>query len=257
MKIAVSGKGGVGKTTLALLLSRHFRDRGAGVILVDADPDGNLAAGLGIDPASVVPISAMKELIAERTGAAPGSSGGLFLLNPRVDDLPDTVAIEKDGIRLLVMGTVRRGGGGCVCPESALVRALIGHLVLERDEVVIMDMEAGIEHLGRGTARSVDMLIVVVEPGRRSVETANRVRVLAADIGLNKIAVVGNKVRDAADEQFLREAMPDFAFLGFIPYSEAVIEADMAGGGFSLTDPPVTAAADRITERLLEKGPAT
>lgn len=260
MKIAVSGKGGVGKTTLALLLARHFRDRGAGVILVDADPDGNLAAGLGIDPASVTPISAMKELIAERTGTAPGASGGLFLLNPRVDDLPDTVAVEKDGIRLLVMGTVRRGGGGCVCPESALVKALVGHLVLDRDEVVIMDMEAGIEHLGRGTARAVDVLVVVVEPGRRSVETADRVRTLAADIGIGTIAVVGNKVRDAGDEKFLREAMPDSDFLGFIPFSAAVIKSDMmsgAGGGAQPADTLVIAAAGRIAERLIERGSGT
>ncbi len=253
MKIAVSGKGGVGKTTLVLLLARYFKDRDTGVILVDADPDGNLATGLGVDPASVIPISAMKELITERTGARPGTSGGFFKLNPRVDDLPDTVAVKKDGIRLLVMGTVRRGGGGCVCPESALVRALLQHLVLERDDVVIMDMEAGIEHLGRGTAQAVDILIVVVEPGRRSIETANRVRTLAAEIGLSKIAVVGNKVRDERDERFLRDAMPGFDFLGFIPYSEAVIQADMGGGPFTLTDPRVTTAAEDIAERLMER----
>jgi len=257
VKIAVSGKGGVGKTTLTLLLARHFRDRGAGVILVDADPDGNLAAGLSIDPALVTPISAMKELIAERTGAAPGASGGLFLLNPRVEDLPDTAAVVKDGIRLLVMGTVRRGGGGCVCPESALVKALVGHLMLERDDVVIMDMEAGIEHLGRGTARGVDVLIVVVEPGRRSIDTAHRVRRLAADIGITKIAVVGNKIRNIQDEEFLRTAMPDFQFLGFIPFSEAVIQADMAGGGFSLTDKLVCAAAGRIAENIAAEGAGT
>jgi CO dehydrogenase maturation factor len=257
MKIAVSGKGGVGKTTLVLLLARFFRDRGAGVILVDADPDGNLAAGLGLDPASVVPISAMKDLIAERTGARPGTSGGLFKLNPRVDDLPDTVAIQRDGIRLLVMGTVRRGGGGCICPESALVKALLLHLVLERDDVVIMDMEAGIEHLGRGTARAVDIMIVVVEPGRRSIDTAVRVRTLAADIGLTKIAVVGNKVRDEGDEKFLREAMPGFDFLGFIPFSPAVIQADIGDGGFSLADSAVTAAADEIAKRLIEISPGT
>jgi CO dehydrogenase maturation factor len=253
MKIAVSGKGGVGKTTLVLLLARYFRDRGSQVILVDADPDGNLAAGLGVDGASIVPISAMDELIAERTGAKPGASGGMFRLNPKVDDLPDAVAIRADGMRLLVMGTVRRGGGGCVCPESALVRALLQHLVLERDEVVIMDMEAGIEHLGRGTARAVDVLIVVVEPGRRSVETANRVKKLAADIGLTTIAVVGNKVRDAADEAFLRDATAGFEILGFIPYSETVIQADIADGGSSLTDSSVTKAAGSIAEALIER----
>jgi CO dehydrogenase maturation factor len=251
MKIAVSGKGGVGKTTLALLLARYFHGRGKGVILVDADPDGNLAAGLGVDTASVVPISDMKELIAERTGTGPGTAAGFFKLNPRVDDLPETAAVEKDGIRLMVMGTVRRGGGGCVCPESALVKALLQHLVLERDEVVIMDMEAGIEHLGRGTARSVDILIVVVEPGSRSVETANRVRKLAADIGISKIGVVGNKVRDARDEAFLRGAMPDFEFLGFIPYSDAVIHADM-GGGLPPDDSIVIAAVGEIGKALAE-----
>ncbi len=256
MKIAVSGKGGVGKTTLVLLLATYFKDRGKSVILVDADPDGNLAAGLGIEPADVTPIAAMKELIAERTGAKPGTAGGFFKLNPKVDDLPETVAVRIDGIRLMVMGTVKRGGGGCICPESALVRALLQHLVLERDEVVIMDMEAGIEHLGRGTASGVDLLIVVVEPGRRSIDTAGRVRRLAHEIGLERIGVVGNKVRGERDIAFLRESMPDFEFLGFIPFSEAVIEADMAAAGAFPSDRGVTAAVEQIGSGLSPGNPS-
>lgn len=255
MKIAVSGKGGVGKTTLALLLARYFRDRAKRVILVDADPDGNLAAGLGIDPGTITPISSMKELIAERTGTAPGTVGGLFKLNPKVDDLADTIARTKDGIRLMVMGTVGRGGGGCVCPESALVRALMAHLILERDEVVIMDMEAGIEHLGRATASGVDMLIVVVEPGRRSVETANRVRELAKDIGLSKIGVVGNKIRNEGDRRFLTDSMPDFEFLGFIPFSGAVVDTDIGVGTTMPSDRDVTAAVEEIGKSLARKDP--
>jgi CO dehydrogenase maturation factor len=256
MKIAVSGKGGVGKTTLVLLLGRYFKDRGKSVILVDADPDGNLAAGLGIDPAEITPIAAMKELVAARTGAKPGTVGGFFKLNPRVDDLPETVAVRIDGIRLMVMGTVKRGGGGCICPESTLVRALLQHLVLERDEVVIMDMEAGIEHLGRATASGVDLLIVVVEPGRRSIDTAGRVRRLAHEIGLEKIAVVGNKVRGEHDISFLTQSMPDFEFLGFIPFSEAVIEADIRDAAASSSDRGVTAAVEHIGSRLTEADPA-
>ena len=230
MKLAVSGKGGVGKTTFAALLIRTLNEEGKRVLAIDADPDANLAAGLGIaDADKIIPIADMEELVFERTGAKPGSIGGYFKLNPKVDDLPDAVSVKMDNIKLMRLGGIKKGGAGCICPESALLRALVMHIVLARDEVVVMDMEAGIEHLGRATAKAVDKLIVVVEPGRRSIDTAEHIRKLAGEIGLKRIAVVGNKVRSDNDESFLKTHLNDFDFLGFLPYDEALIEADLNG----------------------------
>jgi CO dehydrogenase maturation factor len=230
MKLAVSGKGGVGKTTFSSLLARTLSDQGKKVLAIDADPDANLAAALGIaDADKVTPIAEMKELIFERTGAQPGTIGGFFKLNPKVDDIPDTLSVKLDNIKLMRLGSVKKGGAGCLCPESTLLKALVTHVVLGRDEVVIMDMEAGIEHLGRATAQAVDKLIVVVEPGRRSIDTAEHIKRLASEIRLNQIAVVGNKIRGPKDEEFLRKHLQGFEFLGFLPYDDALIEADLSG----------------------------
>jgi CO dehydrogenase maturation factor len=230
MKIAVSGKGGVGKTTFSALLIRTLDEQGKHVLAIDADPDANLAAALGIPDADrIVPIAEMKELVFERTEARPGSMGGFFKLNPKVDDLPDALSAKLGNIKLMRLGGVKKGGSGCICPESTLLRALITHIVLARDEVVVMDMEAGIEHLGRATASAVNRLIVVVEPGRRSMDTAAHIRKLASEIGLKNIVLVGNKIRSPKDEAFLIENLKDFEFLGFIPYDEALIEADLEG----------------------------
>lgn len=229
MKIAVSGKGGVGKTVLVALLSKVFAESGYSVLTIDADPDANLAATLGFPhPEKIVPISEMKDLIEERTGARPGRGEVYFKLNPKVDDLPEKYWQEHNGIKLMVMGRTKQGGSGCYCPENVLLKALVSHLLLARDEVVILDMEAGIEHLGRATARAVDKLIVVVEPGRRSVETAYRIGKLAQDIGLRNIAIVGNKLRSQSDREFLISTLPGFQFLGFIPYDQALVDADLA-----------------------------
>jgi CO dehydrogenase maturation factor len=229
MKIAISGKGGVGKTILASLLSRAFAQSGYSVLAIDADPDANLAATLGFPNADkIIPISEMSSLIEERTGARPGQIASYFKLNPKVDDLPERYCQESNGIKLMVMGRIKRGGTGCYCPENALLQALITHLLLARDEVVILDMEAGIEHLGRATAKAVDKLIVVVEPSRRSIETALRIKELAKDIGLQNIAIVGNKIRSQSDRESLTSSLPNFEFLGFIPYDQAIIDADLA-----------------------------
>jgi len=230
MKLAVSGKGGVGKTTFSALLIRTLNEQGKHVLAIDADPDANLAAALGIpDAEKIVPIAEMKELVSERTEAQPGSIGGFFKLNPKVDDLPDALSAKLDNIKLMRLGGVKKGGSGCICPESTLLRALVIHVVLSRDEVVVMDMEAGIEHLGRATASAVDKLIVVVEPGRRSIDTAGHIKKLASEIGLKNICVVGNKIRSKKDEEFLKKYMSGFKLLGFIPYDEALIEADLDG----------------------------
>jgi CO dehydrogenase maturation factor len=230
MKLAVTGKGGVGKTTIAALIIQHLAGKGRRIIAIDADPDANLASALGFSGIErIVPIAEMEALIEERTGAKPGQSGSFFTINPRVEDLPEKLSMVNGNIRLMVMGSVKKGGAGCVCPESALVRALVAHVVLHRDDVVVMDMEAGIEHLGRGTATAVDMIIVVVEPGRRSIETAEKIKKLAGDLGIKRLVIVGNKVRSRKDEDFIRLNLPDADILGFIPYDEALIEADLAG----------------------------
>lgn len=229
MKIAVTGKGGVGKTTLAAVLARLYAAEGRRVLCADADPDANLGLALGFSEpelAALTPISRMSDLIAERTGTEKGQYGGFFRINPRVDDIPERFAIEKHGVKLLVMGTIDSGGSGCVCPESVMLKRVISHLVISRDEVVILDMEAGLEHLGRGTADCVDRFVVVAEPGSRSLQTYRQIKTLAADIGVRTVGVVANKVRSAEDETFLRGAVPADEFLGVIRWSADVIDAD-------------------------------
>jgi len=252
MKIAISGKGGVGKTLLASLLAHTFASSGYSVLAIDADPDANLAATLGFThPEAIVPISEMKDIIAERTETQPGRSGAYFRLNPRVDDLPEKYWQKLDGIRLMVMGRIKKGGSGCYCPENALLKALMNHLLLARNEVIIMDMEAGIEHLGRATAGAVDKLIVVVEPGRRSLETARSIKELAKDIGLKNIAVVGNKIRTQSDRDFITASLPDFAFLGFMPYDQAIVDADLADQPMVNASTAVMDEVRKIYQRLM------
>lgn len=232
MKIAVTGKGGVGKTTFAATLARLYAAEGRKVLAADADPDANLGAALGFSEqelADVTPISKMRRLIAERTGAGAETFGKFFRINPKVDDIPDLLAREKNGVKLLVLGTVETGGSGCVCPEHVVLKRVISHLIVQREDVVIMDMEAGLEHLGRGTTDMMDQFIVVVEPGERSVQTYQRIVKLAGDLGVHTVRVVANKIRSPEDEAFIRSRIPDGALLGFIHFDEAVSAADRAG----------------------------
>jgi CO dehydrogenase maturation factor len=252
MKIAISGKGGVGKTLLSAFLSQTFADSGYSVIAIDADPDANLAATLGFpNPEEIKPISELSDLIEERVGVRPGQSGAFFKLNPKVDDLPENYSVRMDGIRIMSMGRIKRGGTGCYCPEGALLQALLSHLLLQRDEVVILDMEAGIEHLSRGTTKAVDKLIIVVEPGRRSIETAQTITKLARDLGLQNIAVVGNKIRGDSDKEFITSGLPGIEVLGLIPYDPAITEADLDNRPLFAASPQTAKEVKKIYDKLV------
>ena len=232
MKLAISGKGGVGKSTLAATLAILLARRGHKVLAVDADPDANLASALGFNAAEqekIVPISKQIDLIEERTGAEVKQYGQIFKLNPEVSDIADTYATLREGVALLVLGAVEQGGGGCACPENVLLRALITDLILYKDETLIMDMEAGVEHLGRATAKSVDTMIVIIEPGQRSIDTARRILRMAEEINLPNIRFVANKITDQSDEAFITKSFPDQELLGIIPYSEEIRGADRNG----------------------------
>ncbi len=230
MKVAITGKGGVGKTTFAACLARLYADEGRKVLCADVDPDANLGLALGFtedDLAKITPITEMKTLIKQRTEADQFET--FFKINPKVDDLPDMLAQEVNGVKLLLMGTVKTGGAGCVCPEHVILKRLLSHLIVQRDDVVIMDMEAGLEHLGRGTAGCMDSFVVVVEPGERSLQTWRKVKQLAADLGVKNVRVVANKVRGEEDEAFIRDRVPADELLGMIHYDRDVIEADRQG----------------------------
>ena len=230
MKVAITGKGGVGKTTLSSTLARLYADEGRTVLAADVDPDANLGLALGLTQEEVdeiIPISKMRTLVEERTGA--NEANKFFKLNPYVADIPEKYAKEINGVKLLVMGTVDVGGSGCVCPEHVMLKAILSSLTYRKDDVVVMDMAAGLEHLARGTAANMDQFIVVIEPGARSVQTYRNVKRLASDLGVKQVRVVANKVRDQQDEEFIRNAIPAEDLLGFIHYNPDIIDADRQG----------------------------
>jgi CO dehydrogenase maturation factor len=230
MKLAISGKGGTGKTTLAAMLAHIFRKDGYEVMAVDADPDANLAAAIGVPGErrnNIRPISVQRQLIKERTGANPREFGQLFKLNPMVSDIPDDFGIDFRGIKILVMGAVQKGGEGCACPENVLLKNLLSEIMLHRKEVVIVDMEAGIEHLGRGTGESIDKMLICVEPGSRSIETAKVIMKLGKEIGLKEFGIVGNKIRNKDQEDWIIDQFSEGQLFGFIPYSDTIQNSDI------------------------------
>jgi len=252
MKIAISGKGGVGKTTFCAILAHTLVEHKFKVLAVDADPDANLGQTLGfLNYQNIIPISEMKELINERTLSNSDTIGTFFKLNPTVYDLPNKLSIEQDGIHLMVMGTIKKGGSGCICPASTMLKTLTNYLILLNKNVLILDMEAGLEHLGRGTARGVNFLIIIVEPGQRSVNTALNIRKLANDINLTNIFIVGNKIRSIQDKRYLQKALKCFNFLGFLDYDDDIIKADIQATCPSHTAKKIKMNVSRIAKRII------
>jgi CO dehydrogenase maturation factor len=255
MKIAVTGKGGVGKTTLTALLAQVYADSGWQVLATDADPSPCLAGALGFPEelrAKLHPIAEMDDLIEERTGAKPGMTGGFFTLNPRVDDIPERFSVTHRGVRLLEMGSVDMGGSGCICPESAMLKTLFTHLMFRKDDVLLLDMYAGVEHLGRATVDFVDAMLVVVEPTRRSLGTAAQIKQLANDIGLQRLWLVGNKVRNKEEADFLFAETPGLPVIGYLPADLGVQEADRLGIPVYERVPALRQAAEEIANQLQE-----
>lgn len=258
MKLAISGKGGVGKTTLSALLAQYYADQGRDVLAVDADPSPCLAGALGLPDdlrAKLSPIAEMDQLIEERTGAKPGTVGGFFTINPRVDDIPERFSVSHRGVRLLEMGSVDLGGSGCICPESAMLKTLFTHLLFREDDILIIDMYAGVEHLGRATVDFVDAMIIVVEPTQRSLGTAAQIKALSKDIGLNRLWLVGNKVRTKEEKDFLEKNSPGLPLLGTLPMDLGVLDADRLGKPVYDHVPAIFKASEEIAQTLLEPYP--
>jgi CO dehydrogenase maturation factor len=256
MKIAVTGKGGVGKTTLTSLLAYSYVDLGYQVLAIDADPSPCLGAALGFPDQlldEITPIARMEELIYERTGAQPGTVGGFFKLNPRVDDIPDRFSVAVEGIRLLELGAVEMGGSGCICPESAILRALTTHILLRRNEVVLMDMYAGVEHLGRATSAAMDAMLIVVEPTARSLGTASQIKSLAEDINVSRMFLVGSKVQDEDDLAFIKRGSPGLPVIGTLLDDPRVRQADREGVALYKIAPELAQSARDIVEALRQE----
>ena len=233
MKIAVAGKGGVGKTTIAGTLSRFLARDSHQVLAIDADPAKNLAYAIGVPPEirqKMVPLADNDDLVQERTGARLDESlGAVFSLTPKVDDLVERFAVGgPDGVRLLVMGTVKSGGSGCMCPASSLLRALLRHVILRSSYTVVMDMEAGLEHLGRGTVKGIDALVNTLEPSSRAVDVSLKIMELSKDLELPKVLFVANKVTSPEDERFLTTALGSrgIQLVHSIPFDKTLQDAD-------------------------------
>lgn len=230
LKIAVAGKGGSGKTTVSVLLSKILSDDGQKVLLVDLDSDPNLANALGVSSGSALPLVRRADLIAERTGST-GEPGGMFILNPKVSDIAATHALKcPGGVSLLPIGTIESAGEGCFCPQTAFVRALVRRLVLAKDESVILDLEAGLEAFGRAAVEGLDLLLIIVEAGMRSVETAKRILAMVPALGIRNARIVANKVRPASLPALRRQLSGEGLSADVVlAYSEELALRDLEG----------------------------
>jgi len=251
MKIAISGKGGVGKTTISSMIAHGLAERGKSVLAIDADPNGSLAEALGYDQEKkgrITPLIEQKALIEERTGSRPGDMGGYFVLNPRVDDLVEKFSVEVDGMRVIVMGGLKEALTRCYCSENALLRSFLRHLMVERDEWVILDMEAGFEHLTRGTAQSVDLLLIVVEPGSRSIGTAKKLAALARQACIPEIGYIVNKLYTGDQMREISSMLGSADIRAAIPFDDKAVEADLKGSPPHADCPETKAHIDRLLD---------
>lgn len=253
MKIAISGKGGVGKTTFAANFAQWLSQKGTTVLAVDADPDASLGTVLGISEdvlADLKPIVDMKELIEERMGG----SGTYYPLNPQVDDILDDYSISMGAIRFFRMGNIKGGGTSCYCKENSFLQALVNSLILGEQDTVILDMGAGIEQLTRGTALGVDILVIVTEPSKVSVQTVKVIQKLAFELGIPRVVVVGNKVRNSKDENFLRDHFPSEQLIGIIPYSDELLEMSINSGSDELPGGSLGVIINTIFQKIVDEG---
>jgi CO dehydrogenase maturation factor len=252
LKIAVAGKGGVGKTTVSAVLAQLFSQDGSDVLAVDADPDANLCAAFGVSPDECPePLINMKPLIGERTGTGRDAVGVYFKLNPKVSDLPEKHWHTVNGVKLLAMGGIEQAGSGCACAKGSFLKALLSHTILQRKEVVFVDLDAGVECMGRASILGIDALIIVVEPGSRSIETATNIAHMSKDLGVKLVAVIVNKITSPAQLDVIREKV-QLPILTGIEYSPLIQQADLDRQGVFQSDPNVVKRLTEAKQSLIE-----
>ena len=253
LKIAIGGKGGVGKTTVCAIWAQLFAESGFDVLVIDADPNTTLASAFGIASEQCPePLTRMKQLIAERTGTGKDAVGTYFKLNPKVSDLPEKYSLNVNGLKLLVLGAITQGGAGCACPEGAFLKALLTHTILQRQELVLVDLAAGVEFLGRASVQGINAFISIIEPGGRSIETANNINKMAKDLGIDCIGTIANKITDSAQAEVIKSQLKDTTLLGTLRYSRSLQEADLRRAAIFGADAEVTEQLEQAKDKLVE-----
>jgi len=253
LKIAIGGKGGVGKTTVCAIWAQLFAKSGFDVLAIDADPNTTLASAFGITSEQCPePLTSMKQLIAERTGTTKDAVGTYFKMNPKVSDLPEKYSLDVNGLKLLVLGAITQGGAGCACPEGAFLKSLLTHSILQRQELVLVDLAAGVEFLGRASIQGIDAFISIVEPGGRSIETANNTNKMAKDLGIDCIGTIANKITEPAQAEIIKSQLTDTTLLGTLGYSRGLQEADLRRAAIFGADAEVTKQLEKAKDKLIE-----
>ncbi len=253
VKIAIGGKGGVGKTTVCAIWAQLFAESGFNVLAIDADPNTSLGSAFGIATQQCPePLIRMKQLIAERTGTGKDAVGAYFRLNPKVSDLPEKYWLDVNGLKLLVLGAITQAGAGCACPEGAFLKALLRHTILQRQELVLVDLAAGVEFMGRASVQGIDAFVAVVEPGSRSIETANNIAKMAKELGIGCVGTIANKIAEPAQAEVIKSQLKDTVLLGTLRYSRSLQEADLRGAPVFGADAEVTEHLKQAKNKLVE-----